>query len=81
MYRTVNVFLHCDHNMTGEPIVTATGDSTGVLYYYVRNCITSYRKRIFRVTTFGNLSLFTSNKTVVHSKNQIIIVLATTWLL
>jgi len=61
IYRTVNVFLHCDHNMTGEPRVTATGNSTGSLF--VRNCIT--KECIFRVTTFGNLSLFTSNKTVV----------------
>ena len=46
MYRTVNMFLHCDYNMTGEPRVTMTGDSGGVLYYFVRNCITSYRKRV-----------------------------------
>jgi len=33
--RTVDVYLHCDQSVTSEPTVDATGDSTGVLYYYV----------------------------------------------
>ena len=67
--REVRVFLHCDKNMKGEPLVTTTGDSEAILFYVCGNLI-EFQASIHQNKAFCTNQVWQSENLQINNNNH-----------